>query len=63
QLIAAFNTGSGPDILVPSSLNKPMVQNLLNCQRAMRLMGGIFSLEILENNLVVARLVMPMVSS
>lgn len=63
QLIAAFNTGSGPDILVPSSLNKPMVQNLLNCQRAMRLMGGNFSLEILENNLVVARLVMPMVSS
>lgn len=63
QLIAAFNIGSGPDILVPSSLNKPMVQNLLNCQRAMRLMGGNFSMEILENNLVVARLVMPMVSS
>ena len=62
QLIAAFNGGSGPDILAVSS-NRSIVQNLLICQRAVHLMGGDFSLEMLENNLIVARLVLPLATS
>ncbi len=61
QLIAAFNSRSQPDILVPSTPNKPTVQNLFNCQRALYLMGGTFSIEMLENNSIVARLVLPIV--
>ncbi|MEG4801364.1 GAF domain-containing protein [Microcoleus sp. ARI1-B5] len=62
QLLAGFNGGSHPDILaVPS--HRSIVQNLLICQRAVRLMGGDFSLEMLENNLIVARLVLPLATS
>jgi hypothetical protein len=39
------------------------VQNLLICQRAVRLMGGEFALEMLENNAIVARLVLPLAIS
>ncbi|MEG3858279.1 sensor histidine kinase [Microcoleus sp. herbarium12] len=59
QLIAAFNGGSETDILAVAS-NRSIVQNLLICQRAVQLMGGEFSLEILQNNLIVARLVLPL---
>jgi signal transduction histidine kinase len=62
QLIAAFNGGSQPDILAVSA-NRSIVQNLLICQRAVRLMGGNFSIEMLENNLIVARLVLPLANS
>ncbi|MEG4986465.1 GAF domain-containing protein [Microcoleus sp. BR0-C5] len=63
QLIAAFNGGSGPDILAVSSSNRSIVQNLLICQRVVGLMGGNFSIEMLENNLIVARLVLPLANS
>ncbi|MBD1810565.1 GAF domain-containing protein [Microcoleus vaginatus DQ-U2] len=63
HLIAAFNGGSGPDILAVSSSNRSIVQNLLVYQRAVRLMGGNFSIEMLENNLIVARLVLPLANS
>jgi hypothetical protein len=63
QLIAAFNGGSESDILAVSSSHRSIVQNLLICQRAVRLMGGNFSLEMLENNLIVARLVLPVATS
>lgn len=63
QLIAAFNSRSEPDILVASSQNNPSVQNLVNCQRLMLLMKGNFSIELLKNDLVVARLVLPSASS
>lgn len=63
QLIAAFNSRSEPDILVASSQNNPSVQNLVNCQRLMLLMKGNFSIELLKNDLVVARLVLPLASS
>ncbi len=62
QLIADFNGGSETDILAVSA-NRSIVQNLLICQRAIQLMGGNFSLEMLENNLIVARLVLPLASS
>jgi GAF domain-containing protein len=62
-LILAFNGGLQSDILVPSSGNKPSVQNLLNCQRALRLMGGDFYIEMLENNLIVARLILPLANA
>ena len=62
QLIAAFNSGSQADILAVVS-NRSIVQNLLICQRAVRLMGGDFSLEILPNNLIVARLVLPLATA
>ena len=62
QLISAFNGASGHDILAVSS-NRSIVQNLLICQRAVRLMGGNFSLEMLENNLMVARLVLPLANT
>ncbi len=62
QLLAAFNGGSGPDILAVVS-NRSIVQNLLICQRAVRLMGGDFSLEMLQNNLIVVRLVLPLATS
>jgi signal transduction histidine kinase len=60
QFIAAFNSTSRPDILVPSSLNKPIVQNLLNCQRALRLMSGNLFIEMLENNIILSRLILPL---
>ncbi|WP_333302611.1 GAF domain-containing protein [Microcoleus sp. B4-C5] len=63
QLIAAFNGGSEPDILAVSNSHRSIVQNLLICQRAVRLMGGNFSIEMLENNLIVARLVLPLATS
>jgi len=63
QLIAAFNGGSHHDILAVSSHNRSIVQNLLICQRAVRLMGGEFALEMLENNAIVARLVLPLAIS
>jgi len=62
QLIAVFNGGFHGDMLAVTS-NRSIVQNLLICQRAVRLMGGDFSLEILENNLIVARLVLPLATS
>ena len=62
QLLAAFNGGSHADILAVSA-NRSIVQNLLICQRAIRLMGGNFSLEILENNLIVVRLLLPLATS
>jgi len=62
QLLAAFNGGSDPDILAVSA-NRSIVQNLLICQRAIRLMGGNFSLEMLENNSIVARLLLPLATS
>ncbi|MEG4010959.1 MULTISPECIES: sensor histidine kinase [unclassified Microcoleus] len=62
QLIAAFNGGSHHDILAVSS-HRSIVQNLLICQRVVRLMGGEFSLERLENNAIVARLVLPLATS
>ncbi|MDQ2098729.1 MAG: GAF domain-containing protein [Tychonema bourrellyi B0820] len=62
QLIAIFNGSSGPNILVDSNFYQPMFQVLLSCQRAVRLMGGNLSMEILDNNLVVARLVLPLAS-
>ncbi len=62
QLLAAFNGGSDPDILAVAS-NRSIVQNLLICQRAIRLMGGNFSLEMLENNSIVARLLLPLATS
>ncbi|MBE9183687.1 GAF domain-containing protein [Microcoleus sp. LEGE 07076] len=66
QLIAVFNDNFHPDILVVSpyvSSHRSIVQNLLICQRAVHLMGGNFSLEMLENNLIVARLVLPLAKS
>ncbi|MEG3927824.1 MULTISPECIES: GAF domain-containing protein [unclassified Microcoleus] len=63
QLIVAFNGGSEPDILAVSSSHRSIVQNLLICQRAVDLMGGNFSIEMLENNLIVARLVLPLANS
>lgn len=63
QLIAAFNGGCESDILAVSSSHRSIVQNLLICQRAVRLMGGNFYLEMLENNLIVARLVLPLANS
>ena len=62
QLIAAFNGGSEADILAVSA-NRSIVQNLLICQRAVRLMGGNLSLEMLENNLIIARLVLPLATT
>ena len=62
QLIAAFNGGSHADILAVAS-NRSIVQDLLICQRAIRLMGGNFSLEMLENNLIVVRLMLPLATS
>ena len=62
QLIAAFNGGSEADILAVSA-NRSIGQNLLICQRAVRLMGGNFSLEMLEKNLIVARLVLPLANT
>ncbi|MCC3446003.1 MAG: GAF domain-containing protein [Microcoleus sp. PH2017_39_LGB_O_B] len=62
QLLAGFNGGFHGDILAVTS-NRLIGQNLLICQRAVRLMGGDFSLEILENNLIVARLVLPLAGS
>ena len=62
QLIAAFNGGSEADILAVSA-NRSIGQNLLICQRAIRLMGGNLSLEMLENNLIVARLVLPLANT
>jgi GAF domain-containing protein/signal transduction histidine kinase len=62
QLFAGFNRGSHPDLLAVVS-HRSIVQNLLICQRAVRLMGGDFSLEMLENNLIVARLVLPLATS
>ncbi|MCU0546148.1 MAG: GAF domain-containing protein [Oscillatoriaceae cyanobacterium Prado104] len=59
QLIAEFNSRSQPDILVPSTHNQPLLQSLLNCQRALRLMGGSLYVEISENDAIVARLVLP----
>ncbi|MEG4534052.1 GAF domain-containing protein [Microcoleus sp. D2_18a_D3] len=63
HLIAAFNGGSEPDILAVSSSHRSIVQNLLICQRAVDLMGGNFSIEMLENNLIVASLVLPLANS
>ncbi len=62
QLISAFNGGSEADILAVSA-NRSIVQNLLICQRAVRLMGGNLSLETLENNLIIARLVLPLATT
>lgn len=62
QLLAGFNSGFHGDILAVTS-NRSIVQNLLICQRAVRLMGGDFSVEILENNLIVARLVLPLATA
>jgi len=62
QLIAAFNGGSHHDILAVSS-HRSIVQNLLICQRVVGLMGGEFSLERLENNAIVARLVLQLATS
>ncbi|WP_293356125.1 MULTISPECIES: GAF domain-containing protein [unclassified Microcoleus] len=62
QLLAGFNGGFQGDILAVTS-NRSIVQNLLICQRAVRLMGGDFSLEILENKLIVARLVLPLATA
>jgi GAF domain-containing protein/signal transduction histidine kinase len=63
QFIAAFNSTSRPDILVPSNVNKPIVQNLLNCQRTLRLMGGNLFIEMSENNIIVSRLMLPLTNS
>lgn len=63
QLIVVFNGGLQSDILVPASGNKPSVQNLLNCQRALHLMGGNLDLEILANNSIVTRLILPLAKS
>ena len=62
QLIDTFNGGAGSDILAVSA-NRSIVENLLICQRAIRLMGGNLSLEKLENNLIIARLVLPLAHS
>ncbi|MFM9267160.1 GAF domain-containing protein [Tychonema sp. BBK16] len=62
QLIAIFNGVAEPNILVASNFYQPMFQVLLSCQRGVRLMGGNLSMEILDNNLVVARLVLPLAS-
>ncbi|XZN91944.1 MAG: GAF domain-containing protein [Microcoleus sp.] len=62
QLIAIFNGMSAPNILGDANFNQPMFQVLLSCQRAVRLMGGNLSMEILDRNLVVARLVLPLAS-
>lgn len=62
QLLAGFNGGFHGDILAVTS-SRSIGQNLLICQRAVRLMGGDFSLELLENNLIVARLVLPLATS
>ncbi len=63
QLIAIFNGVAEPNILVASNFYQPMFQVLLSCQRAVRLMGGNLSMEVLGNNLIVARLVLPLASS
>ena len=63
QLIAIFNGVAEPNILVSSNFYQPMFQVLLSCQRAVRLMGGNLSMEVLDNNLIVARLVLPLASS
>ena len=63
QLIAIFNGVAEPNILVASNFYQPMFQVLLSCQRAVRLMGGNLSMEVLDNNLIVARLVLPLASS
>ncbi len=62
QLIAIFNGVAEPNILVASNFSQPMFQVLLSCQRSVRLMGGNLSMEILDNNLIVARLVLPLAS-
>ena len=63
QLIAIFNGSSGPNILVASNFYQPMFKVLLSCQRAVRLMGGNLSMEILDNDLIVTRLVLPLAIS
>ncbi len=63
QLIAIFNGVAEPNILVASNFSQPMFQVLLSCQRSVRLMGGNLFMEILDNNLIVARLVLPLASS
>ncbi len=62
QLIAIFNGVAEPNILVASNFSQPMFQVLLSCQRSVRLMGGNLFMEILDNNLIVARLVLPLAS-
>jgi GAF domain-containing protein len=62
QLIEIFNGVVGPNILVDSNFYQPIFQVLLSCQRAVRLMGGNLSMEVLDNNLVVVRLVLPLAS-
>jgi len=62
QLMAIFNGISEPNILVASNFYQPMFQVLLSCQRAVRLMGGNLSMEILDNDLIVTRLVLPLAS-
>lgn len=58
QLIAELNRGMVPDILAPSTLDKPPGQHLIICQRLMRQMGGNYYIKLLENGIVASRLVL-----
>ncbi|CBN54320.1 GAF domain-containing protein [Kamptonema sp. PCC 6506] len=63
QLISDFNSGTPRDILLSSTLEKPPGQHLIICQRVVRQMSGNLYMELLDDGMVVVRLLLPLGSA
>ena len=62
RLLEDLETGRAIDLLAPSTLDKPPGLHLAICQSLMKQMGAEFNLYRLEDNRIMSRLVLPMVS-
>ena len=62
RLLEDLESGRATDLLAPSMLDKPPGLHLAICQSLMRQMGAEFNLYRLEDNRIMSRLVLPMVS-
>ncbi len=62
RLLEDLETGRALDLLAPSTLDKPPGLHLAICQSLMKQMGAEFNLYRLEDNRIMSRLVLPMVS-
>lgn len=62
RLLEDLESGRATDLLAPSMLDKPPGLHLAICQSLMRQMGAEFNLYRLEDNRIMSRLVLPMIS-
>ena len=62
RLLEDLEAGRALDLLAPSMLDKPPGLHLAICQSLMKQMGAEFNLYRLEDNRIMSRLVLPMVS-